>query len=90
MVDQYEAPERLLNLQFHSQEPGYEPAHFDRMMTIDKVAVAMYGCLYDELNNDEEQDLVIAHCLGLDPRYDPIKTTPPRYQHTTPRSSRRI
>lgn len=63
-------PEGYLNVRFHQDAPGYGPEHFDRLMTIDKVAVAMYGCLYDEITNEERQDLVIAHCLGEEPKRD--------------------
>lgn len=84
-------PEGTLNLRFHYDAPGYGEAHFERLMTIDKVAVAMYGCLYDDLEDEEEQDLVIAHCLGLE-----VKKEAPQPRYTNgyprgvPRSQRRI
>lgn len=84
-------PEGILNLTFHYAEPGYGEAHFDRLMNIDKVAIAMYGCLYDDLGDEEEQDLVIAHCLGLEAKKDPtIQHHVHGYPRGVPRSQRRI
>lgn len=80
-----------MKLSFHTQEPGYDPIHFDRMMPIDQVTIAMFGCLYDELEDEEEQDLVIAHCLGQElPAGVPV--TKPKWRHPrgVPRSQRRI
>jgi len=88
MIDPEEP--KFINLQFHANEPGYGEAHFDRMMNIDKVAIAMYGCLYDELGNEEHQDLVIAHCMGLEVKREQSRPSQGRYHRTTPRSQRRI
>jgi hypothetical protein len=82
--------EGFLNLRFHGDEPGYGPEHFDRLMPLDKVAVAMYGCLYDDLANEEQEDLVIAHCLGEPAKRDPPHVRKPWYPRGLPRSQRRI
>jgi len=84
-------PEGIVNVRFHGPDaPGYGPEHFDRLMTIDKVAVAMYGCLYDELGDSEEQDLVIAHCLGEPAKREALHVRQPWHPRGLPRSQRRI
>lgn len=84
-------PEKFLALsKFHQEPPGFGPEHFDRLMTIDKVAVAMYGYLYDDLQNEEQEDLVIAHCLGLEAKRDPTTPRAPWHPRGVPRSIRRI
>lgn len=86
-----DTPEKFISLTFHANEPGFGEEHFDRLMTIDKVSIAMWGRLYDDLGNEEKEDLVIAHCLGL-----PAKREAPTHakQHKRPqwlpRSTRRI
>lgn len=90
MSEERTLPEGVINLKFHHDAPGYEPEHFDRLMTIDKVAVAMYGCLYDELDDEEEQDLVVAHCMGLEAQRDPPTKRAPWRPRGLPRSQRRI
>lgn len=83
-------PEGAVSVRFHKDPPGYEPQHFERLMIIDKVTVAMYGCLYDDLTDEEEQDLVIAHCLGLPAKRDESKPMKRWHVRGVPRSQRRI